>query len=144
MTQRLVNASFTSLGHEPVDEMSLEQHMLQSLVLSPHVTPPVGQGESLEPPQHLLISNFPPHEVTRLADEWEWMVSNDNVTFVSCDEAGTISYAGRGFNAESSEVIHPDLAAAMQHGGHPQPADEEDDGAELEDEVAEEVEDDDE
>ena len=40
-------------------------------------------------------------------DSWEWRIYNENVTFVSCDEAGTLTYSGRGFNAERHEVAHP-------------------------------------
>ena len=56
--------------------------------------------------QQLTIANFPKHLVDRL-DSWEWMIYNENVTFVSCDEAGTLTYTGRGFNAERREVVHP-------------------------------------
>ena len=42
------------------------------------------------------------------------MIYNENVTFVSCDEAGTLTYTGRGFNAERHEVAHPAIAAAEQ------------------------------
>tara|TARA_B110001452_G_scaffold266018_1_gene271878 strand:- start:2557 stop:3189 length:633 start_codon:yes stop_codon:yes gene_type:complete len=62
--------------------------------------------------QALVIANFPRHEVTRLADSWEWRISNHNATFVSCDEAGTLSYAMRGFSTEREQVIDPALAAA--------------------------------
>lgn len=44
----------------------------------------------------LFISNFPPHFVSRLPDG-EWLVKNENVTFVSCDDRGTLNYRGRGF-----------------------------------------------
>ena len=32
----------------------------------------------------------------------------------SCGQTGTLTYTGRGFNAERHEVIHPALAAAGQ------------------------------
>ena len=70
--------------------LSLMQHLLQSLVLTPHTARPPDATTSAEgassasPPQKLLINNFPPHEVSRLLDSWEWMISNANVTFVSC------------------------------------------------------------
>ena len=74
--------------------------------------------------------NFPKHLVARLGS-WEWMIYNENVTFVSCDEVrvrarvkvrvirvranpklnpnpnqeGSLTYTGRGFNAERREVV---------------------------------------
>ena len=47
-------------------------------------------------PQCVQIANFPPHWVRRL-DDGEWLVYNDNVSFVSCvgPEPGT--YDERGF-----------------------------------------------
>jgi len=61
--------------------------------------------------QQLTIANFPKHHVTRLPS-WEWRIYNDNVTFVSCDEVGTLTYFGRGFNAERHEVIQQQAANA--------------------------------
>ena len=55
--------------------LTLMQHMLQSLLLSPHTRE--------QAPQDLVISNFPPHQVMRLEADWEWMICNDNVTLVS-------------------------------------------------------------
>ena len=70
--------------------------MLKSLMVSPHVEPPPD-------PQALNIHNFPPHEVHRLADEWEWMIVNDNVTFVSCKK----------IVAESREFLGSDQEHAL-------------------------------
>jgi hypothetical protein len=44
----------------------------------------------------LRISDFPPHEVSRLPDG-EWLIVNEFVTFVSSDADGTINYRARGF-----------------------------------------------
>ena len=70
--------------------LTLIQQMMQSLAL--------GAAASAEPaaPQTLLIANFPPHNVQRLEAEWEWMIFNDNVTFVSahfeCDSDDTSTH----------------------------------------------------
>jgi hypothetical protein len=39
-------------------------------------------GGPVDPPQRLRIANFPAHYVSR-RDDWEWVVVNQNVTFVS-------------------------------------------------------------
>lgn len=43
----------------------------------------------------LDVANFPPHYVKRL-DSWEWEITNDNVTFVSCVDEN-VDYNKRGF-----------------------------------------------
>jgi hypothetical protein len=47
--------------------------------------------------QALAINDFPVHFVERLKSSGEWLIKNSNVTFVSCDEAGSLSYTDRGF-----------------------------------------------
>lgn len=47
--------------------------------------------------QQLLIANFPLHEVSRFSPEMEWVVSNDNVTVVSCHEGHLGSFDRNGF-----------------------------------------------
>mmetsp|Transcript_11192 Transcript_11192/g.25929 ORF Transcript_11192/g.25929 Transcript_11192/m.25929 type:complete len:157 (+) Transcript_11192:1-471(+) len=49
--------------------------------------------------QYVRIANFPPHVVSRIADDGEWLIANSNVTFVSCDYMGTLLYRGRSFQS---------------------------------------------
>ena len=60
--------------------------------------------------QMLQINSFPPHIVERLASSREWLVYNDNVTFVSCvsHEEGPGSWDERGF---LTDLVNPHLAA---------------------------------
>lgn len=44
----------------------------------------------------LRVGSFPDHPIERLGDG-EWLICNDAVTFVSCDEQGTLNYNGRNF-----------------------------------------------
>jgi len=64
------------------------QQMMESLAVS---LPSLSTSASLAQQQVLRISNFPPHRVERLS-EWEWMIANENVTFISsflqCDAEG--------------------------------------------------------
>ncbi|KAL1524395.1 hypothetical protein AB1Y20_019290 [Prymnesium parvum] len=46
----------------------------------------------VEEPQRLLIADFPPHYVTRLLENGEWILSNENVVFSS-----TLEYREHGF-----------------------------------------------
>ena len=60
------------------------QHMLQALFLADAPEERAASAvRSVTASQHLLIANFPPHKVERLASAWEWMISNENVIFVS-------------------------------------------------------------
>lgn len=52
----------------------------------------------------LDIANFPPHFVKRL-DTWEWEITNDNVTLVSCVD-DDVQYSDRGFlNVTIDDVL---------------------------------------
>lgn len=51
----------------------------------------------------LDIANFPPHYVRRL-DTWEWEITNDNVTLVSCVD-DDVQYSERGFLNFTEEDI---------------------------------------
>lgn len=63
--------------------------------LSLHPFPPLPY--SIEDDGSILqISDFPPHDISRLPDG-EWLIKNENVTFVSHDTRGTLNYRGRGF-----------------------------------------------
>jgi hypothetical protein len=53
--------------------------------------------EVVEGTQYLRVYHFPPHLIDRLPCCGEWIISNENVTFVSCDEGETLTYRGRGF-----------------------------------------------
>jgi hypothetical protein len=44
----------------------------------------------------LGIGIFPPHQVNRLPNG-EWLIINENVTFVSCEPNGVLTYSDRGF-----------------------------------------------
>ena len=50
--------------------------------------------------QALIISNFPPHYFYRIPSCGEWLIKNFNVTLVSTDEEGTLTYTDRGFQEE--------------------------------------------
>ena len=53
--------------------------------------------------QVVQIANFPPHWVERLMDTREWLIYNDNVTFVSCPpDAGPGTYDERGFLTDAN------------------------------------------
>ena len=45
----------------------------------------------------MFINDFPPHYIERLPSCGEWLITNHNVTLVSCDEAWTLTYTDRGF-----------------------------------------------
>ena len=49
------------------------------------------------PQQRLLIANFPPHVVSRLDSDWEWLITNDNVTLVSSGTDDVVAYDERSF-----------------------------------------------
>lgn len=51
--------------------------------------------------QALIVHHFPPHYFQRTLCG-EWLITNDFVTFVSCDENGTLIYKERGFQKEST------------------------------------------
>ena len=53
------------------------------------------------------IANFPPHWVERIAATREWLVYNDNVTFVSCPAGsdGPGAYDERGFLTDLSGTL---------------------------------------
>jgi len=57
----------------------------------------------------LLIADFPPHYIERL-DSWEWVITNQNVTFVSC-VGDDVRYTQRGF----LEVNRKDLVDTLLH-----------------------------
>merc|ERR1712032_1481047 len=58
----------------------------------------------------LVVGNFPEHVVRRL-ESWEWEISNENVTFVSCFD-DTIDYFDRGFQSLAREAM---LEQALAH-----------------------------
>ena len=58
--------------------MSLRQATLHQLLAS------VAERPAAPASQALLVATFPPHSVERLPNEWEWLIRNDNVVFVSC------------------------------------------------------------
>jgi hypothetical protein len=67
-------------------------------------TPPQPPPQPLSTPppppaQAVCISNFPPHTVARVPSTREWLVSNANVTLVSCHatDGGFGSYTDRNF-----------------------------------------------
>ena len=53
--------------------------------------------------QYLGIYHFPPHKIDRLPCCGEWIITNENVTFVSCDDDETVTYRGRGFQDVATE-----------------------------------------
>lgn len=57
-----------------------------------------GQTGQTSTRQWLKIAHFPPHFISRLSESAEWLIANENVTFVSCDEKGTLCYTGRDFS----------------------------------------------
>ena len=66
--------------------------------------------------QALLINNFPPHYIRRLPKSREWVVANDNVTFVSCAEGELPAFDERGF---LTDLSGPDAPAHQGEGGAP-------------------------
>lgn len=47
--------------------------------------------------QALAINDFPLHFLERIFSNGEWLIKNANVTMVSCDESGSLSFTDRGF-----------------------------------------------
>merc|ERR1712187_342763 len=74
----------------------------------------------------LSIGNFPPHAIRRL-ESWEWEISNENVTFVSCFDS-IPDYSDRG--SQSTEggtmleqlLTHEQAMAEVEMEGHAQPS----------------------
>mmetsp|Transcript_52576 Transcript_52576/g.168541 ORF Transcript_52576/g.168541 Transcript_52576/m.168541 type:complete len:271 (-) Transcript_52576:214-1026(-) len=73
----------------------------------------------------LDIANFPPHHVRRL-DTWEWEITNENVTFVSCVSGEDVQYNQRGFlqltlddilGEAGGALSREDALALLQDGG---------------------------
>ena len=63
------------------------------------------------PQQRLLIANFPPHVVSRLDSDWEWLITNDNVTLVSSGTDDVVAYDERSFQTPPAPD-HPMLRAS--------------------------------
>jgi hypothetical protein len=55
------------------------------------------------PAQRLHVEHFPPHAVERLLSNGEWVIKNQNVTFVSCHEMDTLTYNERCFMDDVSD-----------------------------------------
>ena len=53
-------------------------------------------GSRIRQHQVVRIANFPPHEIKRL-DDGQWLIYNENVTFVSCQRGELPTYDERGF-----------------------------------------------
>lgn len=47
--------------------------------------------------QELLVEDFPPHTIDRLAFNGEWIITNENVTIISCHKTEKLIYKDRGF-----------------------------------------------
>ncbi|KAG7364609.1 hypothetical protein IV203_037811 [Nitzschia inconspicua] len=58
--------------------------------------------EVLDGVQYLRIYHFPPHRVDRLPNA-EWLITNINVTFVSCGENEALAFRERGFQGNHVE-----------------------------------------
>lgn len=61
--------------------------------------PPIRADEVAARPfskrQWLKIADFNPHFISRTSSNAEWLIINENVTFVSCDKEGSPSYVAR-------------------------------------------------
>lgn len=58
--------------------------------------------------QYLRIYHFPPHRIDRLPNT-EWLITNTNVTFVSCDENEILTYTERGFQGGQDNNLQTNL-----------------------------------
>lgn len=47
--------------------------------------------------QQLLVLPFPSHNIQRNLEDKEWLITNENVTFVSCGDDGELRFKLRGF-----------------------------------------------
>mmetsp|Transcript_42351 Transcript_42351/g.128469 ORF Transcript_42351/g.128469 Transcript_42351/m.128469 type:complete len:236 (-) Transcript_42351:638-1345(-) len=47
--------------------------------------------------QRLRIADFPLHDIGRISEDGQWIITNENVTIVSTDDEGTLNYTGRNF-----------------------------------------------
>jgi len=53
--------------------------------------------------QYLHVYDFPPHRVSRLLESGEWLITNENVTFVSCSAGPDDSPDGDAAGDEGDE-----------------------------------------
>ena len=77
--------------------LTLEQTLMDALLSSTMPTPEHGHVA-----QQLLIANFPPHYVSRREEDWEWVIANDNVTFISSGPDGKLLFDERNFQTATS------------------------------------------
>lgn len=73
--------------------------------------PPPAAAPFRTPAQSLLIANFPPHAVDRRPENWEWVIGNENVTFVSAAEGVLPRYYERGFMRTGEYWPEPQVQA---------------------------------
>mmetsp|Transcript_4049 Transcript_4049/g.8587 ORF Transcript_4049/g.8587 Transcript_4049/m.8587 type:complete len:249 (-) Transcript_4049:2019-2765(-) len=52
--------------------------------------------------QRLIILPFPSHNIQRIDEDKEWLITNENVTFVSCGDEGELRFKMRGFRQNIS------------------------------------------
>jgi hypothetical protein len=73
----------------------------QGMLFLPQYLPMPYRIEVSDGVQFLCIYHFPPHRIERLPCCAEWIMTNENVTFVSSDQNDTLTYAGRGFQGNN-------------------------------------------
>lgn len=74
---------------------------LQGFLFVPEYCPPMPYRlELVNGAQYLHIYDFPPHRIERLPSCGEWIIFNENVTFVTCEEGGRPVYGARGFQRD--------------------------------------------
>ncbi|KAL7525223.1 hypothetical protein ACHAWF_001264 [Thalassiosira exigua] len=54
--------------------------------------------------QQLMIAPFPAHNVQRNYDDKEWLITNSNVTLVSCGDEGELRFKLRGFRRNIASI----------------------------------------
>lgn len=91
----VLSRTFLSRAHEPQPPEERLYTWLQPPAAAS--ASPAAATSHRPPAQSLLIANFPPHAVDRISETWEWVIGNDNVTFVSAAEDAPPRYFERGF-----------------------------------------------
>lgn len=89
--------NFTPIAGGRGDETLQSCRFQQGFLFLSQYLPMPYRLEVVDNIQYLRVYHFPPHRIQRLPCCGEWLIINEHVTFVSCDENDTLTYSGRGF-----------------------------------------------
>ena len=103
------SSSSGGANESPRRAISAIRSLMSKLLSSSGATDDGSARVGRAPRQQIVqIANFPPHWVERLEDSREWLIYNDNVTFVSCGPDGEPgNYDERGFLTDLNPVPPP-------------------------------------